>query len=387
MKKQAHTSRTCLIVHPGTELYGSDRVVLESAIGLMEHGMRVVAYIPSEGPLPDLLRGEGVTTVRGPSLVLRKKLLRPRHWPALARDTVLGFLAGLRVIHRYRPDVVLVNTITLPMWPILARLTGTPAVSHIHEAEASAGRWLRRMLYLPHIASRSVVTNSEFSTRVLADALPGLARRSTILYNGVPGPKKRKIARPALGGELRVLFLGRISERKGPDVAIRAIKDMKEDRGIRAHLTIAGAAFEGKESFEKRLHDSVDTFVLREQVAFSGFTPDIWPLLHEADVLVVPSTVDEPFGNTAVEGILAGRPVVVSDTSGLREAARGYGSAIYVEPNDHHAIADALQRIYDNWEDFSTQAAIDAVAAEEKHSLATYRRKLAEIVTTGEIQS
>ncbi len=36
------------------------------------------------------------------------------------------------------------------------------------------------------------------------------------------------------------------------------------------------------------------------------------------DVLVVPSRVDEPFGNTAVEGILARRPVVASDMSGLR---------------------------------------------------------------------
>lgn len=386
MNKPNEAARTCLIVHPGAELYGSDRVVLESAIGLIEQGIRVVAYIPTTGPLSDLLRGEGVTTVHGPSLVLRKRLLHPKRWPELVRDSAVGFLAGLRMIHRFNPDVVLVNTITLPMWPILARLTGTPVVSHIHEAEASAGRWLRRALYVPHIASRSVVTNSEFSTGVLADALPSLARRSTILYNGVPGPKERKIVRPELVGELRVLFLGRLSTRKGPDVAIRAIKDLK-DRGIRAHLTIAGAAFEGNEAFEKDLHDSVRSLGLGEQVAFPGFTPDIWPLLGEADVLVVPSTVDEPFGNTAVEGILAGRPVVVSDTSGLREAARGYGSALYIQPNDHHAIADALQRIYENWEDFSTQAAIDAVAAEEKHSLATYRRKLAEIVTTGKVQA
>lgn len=385
MKKQTDAIVKCLIVHPGAELYGSDRVVLESAIGLMEQGIQVITYIPATGPLSTLMRSEGATIVHGPSLVLRKKLLRPRNWPVLARDTVLGFIAGLRVIHRYKPDVILVNTITLPMWPILARLTGTLVASHIHEAEASAGRWLRRVLYLPHVASRSVVTNSEFSTRVLADALPGLARRSTVLYNGVPGPKERRIVSAELVGELRVLFLGRLSARKGPDVAIRAIKDLK-DRGIRAHLTIAGAAFEGKEAFERDLRDSVKALGLGEQVAFPGFTPDIWPLLDEADVLVVPSTVDEPFGNTAVEGILAARPVVVSNTSGLREAARGYGSAIYVEPNDHHAIADALQRIHENWEEFSTQASIDAVVAEEKHSLATYRRKLAEIVTTGGIQ-
>ena len=34
-----------------------------------------------------------------------------------------------------RPDVVLVNTITLPAWPAVARVAGRPVVVHVHEAE------------------------------------------------------------------------------------------------------------------------------------------------------------------------------------------------------------------------------------------------------------
>ncbi|GAA1364196.1 glycosyltransferase family 4 protein [Arthrobacter rhombi] len=379
MKKQDNAMRKCLIVHPGAELYGSDRVVLESAIGLLEEGASVVVCIPAKGPLHQLLRAEGATTVRGPSLVLRKMLLRPRNWPSLVRDAAVGLVAGIRVVYQYRPDVILVNTITLPMWPLLARVLGIPVVTHIHEAEASASRRVRKAIYAPHLLSHKVVLNSDFSTRVLADCFPALAARSSVVYNGVPGPAERTAPRPDLNGELRVLFLGRLSERKGPHVAVRAIHELKQ-RGIRAHLTIAGAAFEGKEQFADELRNLVSTLGIQGDVSFTGFTPDIWPLLDDADALVVPSTVDEPFGNTAVEGILAGRPVVVSNTSGLREAARGYESAIYVEPNDDQGIADALERVYREWEYFSTHAATDAIAAEEKHSLATYRKKIADIV-------
>lgn len=145
-------------------------------------------------------------------------------------------------------------------------------------------------------------------------------------------------------------------------------------------MTVAGSAFAGMEWFEEELRASADTRRGDSAIEFTGFVDDVWPLLSAADVLVVPSRLDESFGNTAVEGILAGRPVVVSNTSGLREAARGYESAIYVEPNDAQGIADALERVYREWEYFSTHAATDAIAAEEKHSLATYRKKIADIV-------
>ncbi len=379
MKLGKNPGGTHLVVHPGAELYGSDRVVLESVIALREGGATVVVYLPARGPLVELLQAHGAVVAFGPSLVLRKSLLHLVKWPKLARDVALGLIGGARVMVRYRPAVVLVNTVTLPLWPLLSQIFRVPSVSHVHEAEASANHLVRRALYAPHLLSAAVVLNSDFSTRVLSDSFPGLAARSTVVYNGVPGPAERSAPRQDLDGEIRVLFLGRLSERKGPQVAIRAIRELKQ-RGIRARLAIAGAAFEGKEQFADELRGLVISLGVQNEVAFTGFTPDIWPLLDDADVLVVPSTVDEPFGNTAVEGILAGRPVVVSNTSGLREAARGYESAIYVEPNDAQGIADALERIYRDWGYFSTHAATDAVAAEEKHSLVNYRKKIADIV-------
>lgn len=379
MQDEMESKPTCLIVHSGAELYGSDRVVLESAIGLVQAGVQVVVLLPFRGGLVGELRRAGARVLIGPSFVLRKSLFRPRGWPKLAWGFLVGLIISLRALRTVRPQFVLVNTTTLPMWPVLSRLAGARVISHIHEADSEMPLVMRKVLASPHLAAHSIICNSEFTRDVLLEATPRLRDRTLILYNGVAGPKKRTAARTSASDQLRVLYLGRLSPRKGVDLVVRAAKDLNLS-GTPVHLTVAGSAFAGMEWFEEELRASADTRRGDSAIEFTGFVDDVWPLLSAADVLVVPSRLDESFGNTAVEGILAGRPVVVSNTSGLREAARGYESAIYVEPNDAQGIADALERVYREWEYFSTHAATDAIAAEEKHSLATYRKKIADIV-------
>lgn len=386
MGNMPRATSTCLIVHSGAELYGSDRVVLESAAALVQEGQRVVVLLPFSGALVGELHAAGAQVLIGPSFVLRKALLRPPNWPTLVWRGLLGLLCTLRTLGQVRPGIVLVNTTTLPMWPFFSRLAGARVVSHIHEADSEMPLMLRKLLAAPHMSSQTIICNSEFTRDVLLEAYPRLEDRTRVLYNGVTGPSQKTMARSVISDRFRVLYVGRLSPRKGPDLLIQAVNELSAS-GTPVELAIAGDAFVGLEWFEQELHAEAMNSSVENSVQFTGFVPDIWPLLAQSDVLVVPSRLDESFGNTAVEGILAGRPVVVSNTSGLCEAASGYGSAIYVEPGDSGAIADALRQIYENWEDFSTQAAIDAVVAEEKHSLATYRRKLAEIVTTGQAQS
>jgi hypothetical protein len=65
-------------------------------------------------------------------------------------------------------------------------------------------------------------------------------------------------------------------------------------------------------------------------------------------VALVPSRV-EPFGNAAVEALLAGRPLVVGDTQGLREIVRSGVEGELVEPGDAAALARAVRKIVDDW--------------------------------------
>lgn len=371
---------TILAVHPGAELFGSDRMFLESVIGLREAGSTVVAALPSDGPLVDELVKAGAVVRIVPMFVLRKKLMKPRGWPLLLRSALTGLVSGWRLIGQVRPEAVYVSTIIIPQWPLLARLRRTKAISHVHEAEAAGNRLLNMALYLPHLASASTLVNSRFSLETIRGALAPLAHRSSVIYNGVASPDSPEPPRERLEGALRILYLGRLSPRKGPDLVIDAAARLR-DQGRPATVTLLGTAFEGYEWYEQQLRDQASASGI--DVDFAGFHESIWPFLAACDVLIVPSRADESFGNTAVEGVLALRPVVASDNGGLREAVSGYRTARIVKPDDAEAIASELESLADGWAESVGAFEAGRTKALLRHAPEEYRAGVAAAVTGG----
>lgn len=369
-----------LVVHPGAELYGADRVLLASATALATH-FDVTVALPGPGPLGAELEAAGVRVALCRMPVLRNAAMRPRGALRLLADAAAGTVPALRLLRRYGVAGVYVNTLTLPSWPLLARLAGRRSVCHVHEAEESAPRLLRRAMALcPALADR-VVANSAFCLDVLTDVAPRLRARSTVVHNTVPAPAELRPARARLDGPLRLLFVGRLSPRKGPQVALTTLRELL-DRGVDARLQLLGSVFEGYEWFEAELRALVDEYRLRDRVEFLGFRSDIWPHLADADVVLVPSVKEESFGNTAVEAVLAARPLVVSDHSGLREAAAGYASAQSVPAGATAEWADAVQRVAGNWTAFRAAALDDAQEARRRHAPERYRDGLVAVLTS-----
>ena len=368
-----------LLVHAGWELFGSDRMLLESAIALTQAGERVVVALPENGPLVGHLRAAGVEVLIPPMFALRKSALHPRNWLRTVRDAIRGTVAAVTIVRRLRPKAIYVSTIVLPLWPIIGRLLRVPTVTHVHEAEASAARVVNLILYAPHLASHRLIVNSEFTLRTVGDSIPALARRATVILNGVASPSDVPAPRDELD-RLRVVYVGRISHRKGPDVALEAISLLRK-RGVDADLQLIGAVFTGNEAFDEALTARIDELALGGHVTHHGFRADIWPVLAEADVVVVPSRQDESFGNTAVEGILAGRPVVASDIPGLREAVGGYSAALFVTPGDALALADALAVIAADWPTYRSRAESDRASALRRFAPDAYRRAVVQLMT------
>ena len=68
--------------------------------------------------------------------------------------------------------------------------------------------------------------------------------------------------------------------------------------------------------------------------------------LYGSDRVVLESVVAiVNAGDTAVEAALAGRPLIVSESSGLVEATHGLPGVHRVKPGDASAIADAVREI------------------------------------------
>lgn len=375
---ESGTRRTALVANPGADRYGSDRMLLESVSALVESGWRTVVTVPGDGPLVALLHERGAEVLVSPTPVLRRTDLTPRGLVRLVGAVVRGLSTGRRLLRLVRPDAVYVNTVTIPIWLVLARLGRIPAICHVHEAEDSAPKVQRLALALPLFLARQVIANSEFSRRVLLADVRRLGARTSVILNGVEGPPRSGPARLALTEPVRLVYVGRLSVRKGVDLAIAAVR-LLADRGIAVQLDVVGAVFPGYEWYEEQLHAQVVDLGLVDQVRMLGFSPQVWEHLEAADVALVPSRI-EPFGNTAVEALLCARPVVVAGVPGLVEATAGFSSAHVFVPGDAAALADAVETIVGSWPEQRDAAVRDAAAAAARYAPALYREAVARAV-------
>lgn len=369
--------RRIVVVHPSPDLYGSDRQLLESVDGLLAHGWRPEVVLPTDGPLRHLLeeRGAGVSVREFP--VLRRALLRPAallRFALGAPGTVWRLRGALR---RSGAAAVYVNTLTIPLWLAAARSAGLPVLCHSHEAEILA-RPVQLALTAPLLLADRVIANSHTTRSVLTAAIPRLAGRIAVVHNGVPdaGPPAPLRSRRA-GEELRLVLVSRLSPRKGVHVALEAVALLRA-HGRSVTLDICGSTFPGYEWYERDLRDQVRDLDLAGVVTFHGYVAPTRPLLEAADVVLAPS-FGESFGNVAVEGMLAARPVVASDIQGLSEVIDHGRTGMLVEPGSATKLADAIATLADDPELGARLGAAGRRDATTRFAVGEYHRRIAEL--------
>jgi glycosyltransferase involved in cell wall biosynthesis len=151
----------------------------------------------------------------------------------------------------------------------------------------------------------------------------------------------RRLARERYGlPEGYILSLGTREPGKNRGAVFWALRYLM-DAGADPHLAVVGQEAWG--AGEER--DAVQKLGLGEHVHFLGYVPqdDLPALYNAASVFVFPSLY-EGFGLPVLEAMACGTPVVTSGVSALPEVAGD--AAVLVDPNDAHAIADAVNYIW-----------------------------------------
>jgi glycosyltransferase involved in cell wall biosynthesis len=369
------TGQKIVIAHPSADLYGADRMMLETLEGLVSSGAQITVVVPNDGPLLPHIRSRGALPVVVRTLVLRSSLVSVRGAASILLQSVRSIAAITAFLARNRPDTVYVSTVSIPWWPILARLTGRRVLVHIHEAEGHVRPVIRHLLVLPLLFASEVIANSRYTIHVLGQSLPKKAARARLVYNGVAGPPSVTEPRGRITDPVRLVYFGRISHRKGVDVAIDAVAELQR-RGRKVRLDIVGAVFAGNEEYAQGLSEKILREGLSESVHLQGFKESIWNSVDDADIVLIPARLDESFGNTVIEAKLAARPAVVSAMPGLLEAGTGYGSVRFVQREDVGGLASAVEEIVDGWSEWSRSAVEDRSRAQEHHAPGRYRDEI-----------
>ena len=129
-----------------------------------------------------------------------------------------------------------------------------------------------------------------------------------------------------------VFFLGRLFDFKGVQTVVEAMKELTH-----VHLRIAGSG-----EYEDTLKEQAQGM---ENVEFLGFLEKeaIGKEFARARVAVFPSLLNEPFGLSAVEAMMCGVPVVVSNRGGLQESVEDGVSGRVFQAGDADDLAKKLQ--------------------------------------------
>ena len=247
-------------------------------------------------------------------------------------------------LRAFGPDVVHAHEPLAPSTSMFALRAGAregaPIVATFH-----AGAERSRLFDVAAPALRRVARSIDVRIAVSAAAASFAARRIgdgfIVVPNGVDVERFADAVPADLPAGRRMLFVGRLDERKGFRVAVAAFERLA---GRFPDLLLV-AVGDGPEAAAARALPEP----IRRRIVLVGrvANEDLQGYEAAADVFVAPSVGGETFGVVLVEAMAAGVPVVASDIPGYDEVIRE-GEGLLVPPRDPAALADAVASILDD---------------------------------------
>lgn len=292
------------------------------------HGAMVVrrfAYFPRRWE--DLAHGAIIENIRA----RRSRLLQVV--PFLAAEA----LAVARAVRSFRPDVAhvhwiipqgLVVSLVAPRLPMVLTTLGGDLYA------LDAGPLRRLKSWVVRRAGAVTVMNEEMAERVVA--MGADPSRVQVLPMGVDTAAFRVPRTPSPDGALRLLFVGRLVEKKGLAVLLDALRDVE----VPWRLTVVG---------DGPLRSSLEARAAGLPVDFVGQLgrTDLARTYAAHDVVVVPS-VPAASGDkdglpvALLEAMTSGCAIIASRLPGIDEVVQEGRSGRLVPPADGAALAAAV---------------------------------------------
>lgn len=177
------------------------------------------------------------------------------------------------------------------------------------------------------------------------------------LYNGIDikafsTNNKRQKSRKDIGlseEDFVIVYSGRVNKDKGVSELIDAMLMLHDRTNIK--LMIIGSSFFANATNEDEFISSLKkkSDIIKDRIIFTGFIPySLMPsYLQLADIAVLPSMWEEPFGLTIVEAMAAGLPLITTRSGGIPEICEGV-SILVNRDNIINNISSAIIFLYEH---------------------------------------
>jgi glycosyltransferase involved in cell wall biosynthesis len=248
-------------------------------------------------------------------------------------------------LFREKPAVIIAYEYSLPAFTayVYSKLSGcafliwSEMTPHSSRNLSRGQRFMRRLLlaHVDAVIGTSKAACDYFRAQSLPEEKIFLAPQTLNIQFWQESSKLQKEHPPS------VLYVGYLNERKGLRHLIVAFRFVHQ-KMPHARLLLAGAG-DLQAELERLASDMGDA------VRFLGFCePERLPEIYaEADVFVLPS-LEDTFGVVAAEALASGLPLIVSSYAGIASHLEHERNAFIVEPTQHEALAEAMQRLLDD---------------------------------------
>ena len=203
---------------------------------------------------------------------------------------------------------------------------------------------------------KGVIACSNYIRR-RAEAVPAppLSVPCLPVYNGIDVARfaqAQPASRASFGftvSDFVVVYSGRLTAEKGILQLIKAMHMLNDMPEVR--LLVIGASFYGSDRVQSPFLTELRraALPLGEKIQFTGYVDyeRIPSYLKLADVAVVPSTWEEPFGLTVAEAMAAGRALVATRSGAIPELCDG-AALLVNRDNVAEELAKAIRRLRDH---------------------------------------
>lgn len=210
-----------------------------------------------------------------------------------------------------------------------------------------------------------IITVSDYIKERVLSIQP--SNKVQTIYNGIDlnlfsPQKKLSISRNDLGfskNDFVIVYSGRINREKGISELIDALLLLRDIPHIR--LMVLGSSFfdnvKDEDAFIHSLKHKANK--IENKIVFTGFIPynQVPDYLQLADIAVLPSMWEEPFGLTIVEALAVGLPLITTRSGGIPEICDGIAS-IVDRNNINTNLTNAILNLYQHPEKRALMAKI-----------------------------
>ena len=206
-----------------------------------------------------------------------------------------------------------------------------------------------------------IINTSNYITRQVQTINP-LDKKSITVLNGINLEhyyKSQAFNRNDIGlneKDFIIVYSGRLTPEKGILPLIQSIKQINKPD---IKLLIIGASAYGKDKkptpFIQQLQN--ESYPIKENIIFTGFInyENVPSYLKMADIAIVPSMWEEPFGLTVVEALAAGLPLIATRSGGIPEICEGI-AIIINKDNITDNLTNAILDLYEHPEKRKTMS-------------------------------